>query len=43
MDLALEDEHAWLERFLDRWAVAEEEFFQIALEREEKDAYGYRT
>jgi hypothetical protein len=34
-------EHLWLEAFLDRWVSAEDEFFSIALEKEERDAYVY--
>jgi hypothetical protein len=37
----IEGEHLWLEAFLDRWVSAEDEFFAIALEKEERDACVY--
>jgi hypothetical protein len=35
------NEHLWLEAFLDRWVSAEDEFFAITLEEEERDACVY--
>lgn len=37
----IEGEHLWLEAFLDRWVSEEDEFFAIALEKEERDACVY--
>ena len=37
--LLLEDSNAWLETFLEQWVNDEEEFFAIALEKEELDMY----
>lgn len=34
----MEDGNLWLEAFLHRWVLVEDEFFAIALEKEEKDA-----
>lgn len=35
---SMEDGNLWLEAFLHRWVLVEDEFFAIALEKEEKDA-----